>query len=130
MNKRRIVRTIIWTVIILPIFYLYASDWYNNYQESQNDFTIADVCQIKKGMNIDTAEEILGHPVEYHTYNFSSVYSTSYRNTNKKYFLEITYTQGKGTITNIYWGRARITTLAESGVCINQDHPNPANRER
>ena len=119
MSKRRIVKTIIWAVIISPIFWLYASDWYKNYQESQNNFAIADVCKIKEGMNIDVAEVILGHPVEYHTYNFSDVYSTQYRNLTKNYFVEILYTQGKGTITEIFWGKGRTKTLAESGVCTN-----------
>jgi len=122
MSKRRIVTIIICAAIFLPVFGLYAFDWYDSYRESFNNFTLADVCKIKKGMNIDTAEDILGHPVEYHTYNFSSVYSTQYRNLNKNYFVEIAYTQGKGTITEIYWGEARLKTLAESGVCANQNN--------
>jgi len=120
MNKYQTTTVIITSaffMVFLPIFGLYVYDWYNNYRESLNNFALTDVCKIEKGMDIDTAWNILGRPVEYHNYNFSNVYSAQYRNINKNYFLEIYYTTEKGTITEVFWGRGRTKTLAESGVC-------------
>ena len=120
MSKRRLVTlTTVCLAIFLPIFGLFAYGWYSDYRESLNSFTLADVCKIKKGMNIDTAWKILGRPVEYHNYNFSNVYSAQYRNLNKNFFVEIIYTTEKGTITEVFWGQGRTKTLAGSGVCSN-----------
>ena len=121
MSKRQKITLIaICVAAFLPVFGLFAYGWYSDYRESLNSFTLADVCKVKKGMNINTAWAILGRPVEYHNYDFSNVYSSQYRNLNRNYFVEIYYTTGKGTVTEIFWGRGRTKTLAESGVCGNQ----------
>ena len=120
MNKRlMIIAAVVCSTILLPIFGLFAYGWYSDYQESLNNFTLADVCKIKKGMNIEAAWEILDRPIEYHNYDFSNVYSAQYRNLNRNYFVEIIYTTEKGIITEIYWGQGRTKTLAESGACSN-----------
>ncbi len=85
------------------------------YMESLNKFTLNDVCKIKKGMNIYAAWDILGRPSEYENYNFSNVMSAQYR--CKSLFIEIWYTPNAGTITEVFYGRGRGKTLAESGVC-------------
>ena len=105
------------SVCWLPIAGLLAFVWYGGYQESRNDFTIAQLCSIKPGENIDDALKKLGNPVEYHTYNFSTVYSGQYRNARRGYFVEIVYTQDVGTVEEIFWGRGRTQTLAQSGAC-------------
>ena len=104
-------------LFVLPILSLVIFVCYGDYQESRNDFTVAQVCQLKSGMNIDDALDILGNPAEYHTYNFSNVYSGQYRNVSKGYFLEIAYTQGEGIMEGLSWGRGRTQTVEQSGIC-------------
>ena len=118
-KRRAVTATIMCAAALSPISGLYAYDWYNAYRESLNDFTLTEVCKIKKGINIDDAVSILGDPVEYHNYNFGNVYSVQYRNLSRNYFLEIYYTTGKGTVTEIFWGQGREKTLVESGACSN-----------
>ena len=108
---------IVCVIFSLPIIAIATFVWYSDYREARNDFTIAQICSIKTGENIDDALKKLGDPVEYHTYNFSNVYSGQYRNVRRGYFVEISYTQDKGVIEEIFWGRGRTKTLAQSGVC-------------
>ncbi len=112
-----LVLTIVCGVCLSPILGLLAYDWYSNYQEARNDFTLAQACQLKAGQNIDEALKVLGNPTEYHTYNFSNVYSGQYRNLKRGYFVEIAYAQDEGTIDEIFWGQGRTKTLTQSGAC-------------
>ena len=118
MSKRSIrILIIACSVCWLPIAGLLAFVWYGDYREARNNFTIAQVCSIKAGENIDDALKKLDNPAEYHTYDFSNVYSGQYRNVRRGYFVEIPYTQNKGIVEEIFWGRGRTQTLAQSGVC-------------
>ena len=118
MSKRSIrILIVACSVCWLPILGFLAFVWYGDVQESRNDFTLAQVCSMKAGQKIDDALQKLGNPVEYHTYNFSNVYSGQYRNPKRGYFVEIYYTTDKGIVEKIFWGRGRTQTLAQSGVC-------------
>jgi len=119
-KSQKITLVVVCVAVLLPILSLFAYGPYSDYRESLNSFTIADVCKVQKGMNIDTAWAILGRPIEYHNYNFSNAYSSQCRNLNKNYFVEIVYTADEGTVIDIFWGRGRTKTLVESGVCLNQ----------
>ena len=105
------------SVCWLPILGFLAFAWHGDVQESRNDFTLAQVCSIKAGQNIDDALQTLGNPVEYRTYNFSNVWSGQYRNLKRGYFVEIYYTPDKGIVDETFWGRGRTKTLVQSGVC-------------
>ena len=117
--KKRALKTLIMMcgLCLLPMLGIAAFVWYDDYQESRNDFTPDQVCQIKAGMDIDTALTILNNPREYHVYNFSNVYSAQYRNLSKGYFLEIVYSPDEASVIDIFWGQGRTKTVAQSGIC-------------
>jgi len=121
-KSQKITLVVVCVGILVPILSLFAYGPYSDYRESLNSFTLADVCKVQKGMNIDTAWAILGHPIEYHNYNFSNAYSSQCRNLNKNHFIEIIYTADEGTVIDVFFfgGGGRTKTLVESGVCVNQ----------
>ena len=104
-------------ICCLPIVALTGYVWYGDYRESRNSFTIGDICKIKKGMDIETAENLLDNPVTYQNYNWSNVFSAQYRDLKRNYFLEIIYRADDDVIEEIYWTRGRTKTLTQSGVC-------------
>ena len=68
-------------------------------------------------MDIEQAKTLLHRPYFYQNYNWSNAFSAQYRDLKRNYFIEIIYTTDNDKVVEVYWGRGRTQTLAQSGVC-------------
>lgn len=80
-----------------------------------NNFTLSDVCKLEKGMKFVEARKTLRYPGEYHTYNFSTVFSTQF--VSGPLFIEIMHNPDNEKVEEIFLGKGRTKTLQQSGAC-------------